>query len=256
VIVLAVANAKGGTLKTSLAVHLAAGLAHQHQRVLLVDLDPQGNASTWLLGALPAAPGAAEALRGHLRLEDAHTVPERPGLLVLPGGPTLTGTEIALAAEVAGETLLRKALGRHTNRFDYVVCDCPPAVGLTVVSALVAADGVIVPLPPAFLALAGLAQLEETLGRVGERLGAKARLLGAVLTAADPRESLTGEIRALLRHELGPKFYKAEVRISTAAKSLPAHQRTAWDAGADPRGAEDYRAVLRETLARLRTPIR
>ena len=255
-IVLAVANAKGGTLKTSVAVHLAAGLARTGQRTLLVDLDPQGNASTWLLGAIPETPGAAEALRGHLRLEDTHTVPERHGLLVLHGGPTLAGAEIALAAEEAGATFLRRALSRQTGRFDYVVLDCPPALGLLVVSALVAADGVIVPTPPAFLALAGLAQLEDTLGRIGARLGAKARLLGAVLVAVDPRESLAGEIRALLRHELGPKFYRAEVRISTAAKSLPAHQRTAWDDGADPRGAEDYRAVLRETLARLRTPIR
>jgi chromosome partitioning protein len=256
VITLAVANAKGGTLKTTLAVHLAAGLARKGQRVLLVDLDPQGNASTWLLGTRPETPGAASALRGQLRLEDAHAVPGRPGLSLLHGGPTLAGAEIALAAEVAGETLLRKALGRHTGAFDAVVLDCPPALGLTVVSALVAADGVIVPLPPAFLALAGLAQLEETLGRVRERLGAKARLLGAVLVAADPREAITGEIRALLKTELGPKVYRAEVRISTAAKALPAHQHTAWDDGADPRGAEDYAAVLTETLARLRTPKR
>jgi chromosome partitioning protein len=252
VIVLAVANAKGGSGKTSLAVHLAAGLARQHQRVLLVDLDPQGNASTWLLGTLPTTPGAAEALRGHLRLEDAHAVPDRPGLVVLAGGPALAGVEIALAAEVAGETLLRRALGRHTGRVDYVVLDCPPALGLTVVSALVAADGVIVPLPPAFLALAGLAHLQETLDRVRERLGATARLLGVVLVAADPREAITGEIRALLRRELGGTCYRAEVRVSTAAKALPAHQRTAWDDDADPRGAKDYTAVLTETLTRLR----
>jgi chromosome partitioning protein len=183
-------------------------------------------------------------------------VPDRPGLHVLPGGATLAGAEIALAAEVAGETLLGRALARQAARLDYVVLDCPPALGLTVVSALVAADGVIVPLPPAFLAVAGLASLEETLERVRERLGAKARLLGAVLVAADPREAITGEIRALLQAELGPKRYRAEVRVSTAAKVLPAHQQTAWDAGADPRGAEDYAAVLAETLTRLRTPIR
>ncbi len=255
-IVLAVANAKGGTLKTTLAVHLAAGLARQGARVLLADLDPQGNASTWLVGDTPATAGAAEALRGHLTLEHTHDVPAHPGLRLLHGGPTLAGAEITLAAEVAGETLLRRALMRLAGRFEYVVLDCPPALGLTVVSALVAADGVIVPLPPAFLALAGLARLEETLDRVVERLGAKARLLGAVLVAADPREAITGEIRALLRAELGPKCYRAEVRVSTAAKALPAHRRTAWDDGADPRGAEDYAAVLTETLKRLRAPIR
>ena len=252
-IVLAVANAKGGTLKTTLAVHLATGLAQQGHRVLLVDLDPQGNASTWLLGQVPETPGAAAALRGVFRLDDAVPVPDRPGLLVLPGGPALAGAEIALAAEVAGETLLGRALQRQKPRLDYVVLDCPPALGLTVVSALVAADGVIVPLPPAFLALAGLASLEETIGRVRERLGAKARLLGAVLVAADPREAITAEVRALLKAQLGPTVYRAEVRVSTAAKALPAHQQTAWEPGADPRGAEDYAAILAETLKRLRT---
>lgn len=251
-IVLAVANAKGGTLKTTMAVHLSVGLARKGFRVLIADLDPQGNASIWLLGEVPASPGSAEALRGHLTLNDAHEVPEHRGLLLLHGGPTVAGAEIALAAEVAGETLLRRALARHASHLDYVVLDCPPALGLTVVSALVAADGVIVPLPPAFLALAGLAHLEETLARVVERLGTKARLLGAVLVAADPREAITGEIRALLRAELGATFYRAEVRVSTAAKALPAHRHTAWDKGGDARGAEDYAAVLEETLARLR----
>lgn len=251
-ITLAVANAKGGTLKTSLAVHLAAGLAKQGARVLLVDADPQGNASTWLLGTLPDTPGAAEALKGQVRIDAAHAVPGAPGLLLLSGGPSVAGAELALAAEVAGETLLRRALGRHTARFDYVVIDCPPALGITVVSALVAADGVIVPVLPSFLALAGLGQLEETRGRVVERLGARAVLLGAVLVAADPREAITAESRALLKKELGPALYTSEVRVSTAAKVLPATQRTAWDPGADARGAEDYAAVLAETHKRLR----
>jgi chromosome partitioning protein len=254
--VIVCANAKGGTGKTSLSVHLAAGLAQQGHPVLLVDLDAQGNASTWLLGEIPPTAAAAEALRGHLRLEDGHPVPTCPGLHLLTGGPTIASAEIALAAEVAGETLLRRALSRRPSRYDYVVLDCPPALGLTVVSAFVAADGVIVPVPPAFLALSGLAQLEDTLGRVVDRLGARARLLGAVLVAADPREAITGEIRTLLRTELGPKFYRAEIRVSTAAKSLPAHRRTAWDNGADLRGADDYAAVLKETLTRLRTPTR
>ena len=250
---LAVANAKGGTLKTTAAVHLAVGLAKKGHRVLLADLDPQGNASTWLLGDIPNSPGAAEVLKGHLRLEDAVEVPGCRGLVLLHGGPNMAGAEIALASEVAGETLLRRALARQAERFDYVVLDCPPSLGLTVLSALVAADGVIVPLLPSFLALAGLARLEETLERVVDRLGAKARLLGVVLVGVDPREAITGEIRELLRREIGRKLYRAEVRVSTAAKVLPATKRTAWDDGADPRGAEDYPAFIAETLTRLKT---
>lgn len=251
-ITLAIANAKGGTGKTSLAVHLAAGLTRQKARVLLVDADTQGNASTWLLGALPTPAGAAEALLGRFPREAAVPVPTVPGLALLGGGPTLAGADLALAGEVAGETLLRRALARQAEHFDYAVIDCPPAVGLPVVAALVAADAVLVPIPAAYLALAGLARLEETRARVVERLGASCALLGAVLMAVDARESLAAETRALLAAELGPSLYAAEVRISTAAKVLPAHQRTAWDAGADPRGAEDYAAVLAETRQRLK----
>lgn len=251
--VLAVANQKGGVGKTTLAVHLAEGLARRGRRVLLADLDPQGSATTWLLPEIPPGPGAAEALRGHLPGEALVGVPDRPGLHVLHGGPALAGADLALAGEVAGETLLRRALGRVGDRVDVAVLDCPPSLGLTVLAALVASEGVLVPVPCSFLALAGLGRLEETVERVVERLGARTHVLGVVMFAADGREGITAEARELLRQELGPKLYKAEVRVSTAAKALPAHRRTAWDNGADPRGAEDYAALVAETLHRLKT---
>lgn len=253
-ITIVVANAKGGTFKTTMAVHLAAGLARQGARVLLLDADVQGNATTWLLGAMPDhAPGAAEALTGTLSREAGTPVEGYRTLRLLAGGPRLTGVDHALAAEVAGETLLRRALARVASDFNYTLVDCPPAVGLTVVAALVAADAVLVPVVPGFLPLQGLAQLEDTRARVIERLGARAHLLGVVLVGADRREAVTRDARELLARELGPRLFRAEVRISTAAKALPAHRRTAWDAGADPRGAEDYTAVLTEMLKKLRT---
>jgi chromosome partitioning protein len=195
-------------------------------------------------------------LRGHLTQEAFVPVPDRPGLYVLHGGPALAGADLALAGEVAGETLLRRALARLHDRVDVVVLDCPPSLGLTVLAALVASDGVVVPLPASFLALAGLGRLEETVGRVVERLGARTRVLGVVLFAVDVREAITAEARELLRQELGGKLYKAEIRISTAAKGLPAHRATAWDTGADPRGLEDYQALVGETVARLRSKAR
>lgn len=253
---LAVSNAKGGVMKTSVAVHVATGLARQGARVLLLDADVQGNATTWLLGTIPDTAGTAEALRGTLPREAGMPVEGYPTLRVLAGGPRLAGADLTLAAEVAGETLLRRALARVSASYDYAVIDCPPAVGLTVVAALVAADAVLVPVLPGFLPLQGFAQLEDTRARVIERLGARADLLGVVLVGADPREAITADTRELLTRELGPRLFRSEVRISTAAKALPAHRRTAWDAGADARGAEDYTAVLAETLRKLRAQIR
>jgi chromosome partitioning protein len=249
---LAIVNAKGGTGKTTLAVHLAAGLARRGQRTLLVDLDPQGNASAWLLGELaPGTLGAADAIpAGRLGAEHLHAVPGREGLSVLPSTPQLAGLDLALAQEVAGETLLRRALS-GLRGFDAVIIDCPPSLGLSVLSALVASDAAVAPVLPSFLALAGLARLEEACSRIRERLNARTHVLGFVLFGSDAREGVTAETRDVLEAEGAGRLFRAEVRVSTAAKSLPARRLTAWDAGADARGAADYAAVLDETLARL-----
>ena len=254
-ITLAVANAKGGTGKTTLAVHLAAGLAAQGKRVLLADLDPQASATAWLLGPLPLeARGAAQSLLrsgGPPDPAELHPAPGRDGLTVLPATPALSTVDVALAAEVAGETALRRALAPLRSRFDVVVLDCPPNLGLTVLSALCAADAVIAPVLGAYLSLAGLRRLEDTVVRIRERLNVRTRVLGYVLFAADAREAITAEARELLAKEAGEKLFRAEVRVSTAAKALPANRQTAWDAGADGRGAVDYPALLAEAMGRL-----
>lgn len=253
-VTLAVVNAKGGTGKTSLAVHLAAGLALKGKRTVLVDLDPQGNASQWLLGPLPSdALGAAQAIAaGRIGAEHLRAVPGRERLAVVPSTAALAGLDLALAQEVAGETLLRRALERLRDA-DAVILDCPPSLGLPVLSALVAADAALAPVLPGFLSLAGLARLEETCARVRERLNVRTRVLGYVMFGADSREGITGETRDVLAAEAPGKLYRAEVRVSTAAKSLPARRALAWDAGADARGATDYAAILAETLHRLGT---
>lgn len=250
---IAVANAKGGAGKTTLAVHLAAGLARAGQRTLLVDLDSQANATGWLLGPLPAsAPGVADSLVRGVPLERVLLdAPGRPGMTIAPATPALAGADLALAGEVGGETLLAKALEPVASRFDAVVLDCPPNLGLSVVSALYAARWLVAPVPPSFLALAGLNRLKATLERVRERLNARTDVLAYVLFDVDAREGISAEARAFLRREAPGLLLKAEVRTSAAAKSLPAHRLTAWDAGADPRGLEDYSALLAEFQQRL-----
>lgn len=232
---LAIASRKGGVGKTTVAVNLAACFARAGRRVLLVDLDAQGNATRWLAGDL-SAEGTAEAVRagaagpGHLRDD-----PQRAGLVLMPASRSLATLDLALAGEVGGEVALRAVLGKLGGRFDVAIVDCPPALGLATVNALCAADAVLSPTTAGFLPLVGLEQLDDAMARARDRLGARCSHLGYLLFAADEREAVTAETRGMLGRRL-----MAEVRVSTAAKALPAHGLTSVDDGSDPRGAEDY----------------
>jgi chromosome partitioning protein len=252
---LAIANAKGGTGKTTLSVHIAAGLARQGKRTLLVDLDPQGSASTWLLGIdHGAAGGTAEALLAkRIGPDHVRPVPGYERLMLLSATPELEVAKDQIASRPVAHLTLRRALRDIAPSYDYAILDCPPAIGFLAVSALCAADAVLAPVLAAYLSLAGLRRLEELVGEVRDGLESTVQLLGYVLVAADPREAITAEARATLQGAAagGAKLFRSEVRISTAAKALPARRATAWDDGADERGREDYRAVLREVSAKL-----
>lgn len=250
---LAVANAKGGTGKTTLAVHLAAGLARQGKRTLLVDLDPQGSASTWLLGIdHGVGAGTAEALLAkRIGPDHVHLVPGyEQRLMLLSATPELEVAKERIASRPVAHLTLRRALRDIAGSYDFAVLDCPPAVGFFTVAALCAADAILAPVLAAYLSLAGLRRLEELVAEVRDGLESAVEILGYVLFAADPREAITAEARTTLQGA-GARLFRGEVRISTAAKALPAARRTAWDDGADERGREDYRSVLRETLAKL-----
>jgi chromosome partitioning protein len=248
---IAVANMKGGVGKTSLAIHLAVGLAKQKAKTLLIDLDPQANATAWLMG-LDENTGlsTAAALREGRINGPMWSSADRGPLDLLASTPDLAGIDHVLAAEVAGETILRRALERRKNEWDYVIVDCPPNLGLSVLNALCAADHVVAPVLGAFLSLTGLRRLEDTCEHLRDRLNAKTRVLGYVLFGADTRESITDETREILHKEAKGKLFRSEVRISTAAKSMPARRQTAWDGG-DPRGLEDYRRLIKELEQRI-----
>ncbi len=246
--VLACANSKGGVGKTSLAVHVGTGCALDGQRVLLVDLDPGGHATTWLLGDR-AEVGIAEAIvAGHLEPQHVVELPARPGLTLAPASPLLEGLEAALSRQFAKETLLAAVLAEAADAFDLAIIDCPPSTGFLTQSAIHAATDVLCPVMAGYLGIAGLVDIQTLLAQVRKRSRSKASLLGCLLIAADDREGVTDETRQML--DARTRF-RAEVRVSTAAKRLPAQRAVAWDPGLDERGREDYAAVLREMRRRL-----
>ncbi len=253
-ITIVVANAKGGVGKSTTAVHLATGYAKEGERVALVDLDPQANATHWLLGPVPpATKGAFHLLTSAAPIDGTEFLPApgRENLTVAPATPSLRTADLAITQQTGGQMVLRESLQAVREYFDYVVVDCPPNLGLTVLSAICAADVILAPVFPAFMSFGGLQQLEETIALTRQRLPVKPELIGYLLFAADMREAITAETRAALKQRTGHKLYHAAVRVSAAAKALPGSHKTAWDQGVDARGRNDYLEVLRETNQRL-----
>ena len=253
---IAFASGKGGSGKTTLAVHMAEGLRRRGNRVLLVDLDPLGHATAWLLGLSGVGgKGTAEALLADaIQEEHLRAVPDHDGLHLLPATLALHGAEKAIAGEPHPDGALRAILRDAGERWDFAVLDCQPNIGTLTLNAIVAADGIVAPIAPTGLgAIGGLRLLESMVKKLQRRTGSEeeGRILGYVLFGADERTNLPDEVREVLRREAPGKLYRGAVRISVAGQALSFQRRTAWDDGADPRGAEDYPAILRETLARL-----
>jgi chromosome partitioning protein len=225
---LAIANQKGGVGKTTTAVNMATALAAVGKRVMLIDLDPQGNATTGLGVTRSSIRKSAYDLMFEEGLNAADlAVPTKvPGLFVIPSSIHLSGAELELVTVRRREYRLREAL-RRTLPFDYVIIDCPPSLSLVTLNALVAVDAVVVPLQCEFYALEGLSHLVKTIDRVKQHFNPKLDIHGILLTMYDPRNRLSGSVAEDVREFFGEKVYNTviprNVRLSEAPSfGLPA----------------------------------
>ena len=247
--VTALANQKGGVGKTTTAINLAASLGALEKKVLMVDCDPQGNATRGI-GHEAAAPHLYQVLAGEAAAEEAIRSTDVAGLSLLPANRELVGAEVELVGVEGWERRLRDALEPVIESYDFVFLDCPPSLGHLTVNALVAADSILVPLQCEYFALEGISELMATVRRVQGRLNPTLQIAGILLTMYDERTNLSQDVASEARRYFPHQVYRATVPRNVRLAEAPSHGLPVLNYDIKSRGAEAYLAIAREFLER------
>jgi chromosome partitioning protein len=246
--VYAIANQKGGVGKTTTSVNTAASLAVAEKRTLLIDIDPQGNAGSGLgIASREVERGTYDVLLGRARIEDVVQSTALPHLKVCPASPSLVGAEIELIDIESRELLLKSAIERVRKRYDYVIIDCPPSLGLLTLNALCAADAVLVPMQCEFYALEGIAQLVATIERVRSTRNTSLSIEGVVLTMFDPRNNLARQVADEVRKHF--KVFESIVPRNVRLSEAPSFGKPALLYDVSSKGSQAYLSFAKELMS-------
>lgn len=251
--IVAIANQKGGVGKTTTAVNLAVALSQSGQRVLLIDLDPQGNATSGLTSEQIKSGTIYDSLVSRTPL--AQVIREsRPSLSLAPSSTDLVGAEIELATMEGRERRLKSELSEESLKYNFVLIDTPPSLGLLTLNALVAADSVLVPMQCEYYALEGLSSLLATIRRVKAVLNPELELMGVVLTMFDPRNRLSHEISLEVNKHFPERVFQSVIPRNVRISESPSHGLAVLEYDPKSVGAEAYRLLALELLERVGTP--
>ena len=249
--VLAIANQKGGVGKTTTSVNLAASLKETRKRVLLIDMDPQGNAT---MGSgqdkAQLATSMYELLCGHAEFDQVVVGAQAGGYDLLPSNGDLVAAEIELMSLENREIRLRNIIERVRDRYDFIVIDCPPSLNMLTINALVAADGVVIPMQCEYYALEGLSALMETISAIQGTLNPSLRIEGILRTMYDPRNKLTSEVNGQLFNYFGDAVYRTVVPRNVRLAEAPSFGKPVLKYDKQSRGAIAYLALAGELLRR------
>ena len=247
--VISIASQKGGVGKTTTAINLGACLAQESRRVLLVDIDPQGNATSGVgVNGNDLRLGTYEVLIGHAEAREAILPTGLAAMDILPTGQRLSGAEVELVGMMARETKLKSCLAKVRDDYDFVLIDSPPSLGLLTVNSLTASDSVIIPLQCEYLALEGLTQLITAIRLVQDHLNPSLRIEGVLLTMYDARLSLSRQVAEEARKFFSDRVYKTVIPRNVRLSEAPSFGKPIVLYDPHSSGAESYRELAREVL--------
>lgn len=249
--IISIVNQKGGVGKTTTAVNLAAGLSEAGKFVLLVDLDPQGNATSGLGVTInDSQKGLYNAIMGDVSIQDVVKSTSHDGLRVIPATPDLAGANVELVNVEGRESKLLDILNEASHAYDYIIIDCPPSLGILTLNGLVAADHILIPVQAEYYALEGLGQLLKTIDLVRDNIKPELSIVGAVLTMFDSRNRLSGEIMQELYRYFPNNIFRSVIPRTVRLAEAPSFGKSIFHYEPKGKGAKSYSRLTREFLAR------